>query len=233
MLFVHAVCSFHWKAHESHYHVCARIRTYSQSQQLAPQGILKSLLDQGAARVLNTFFSKGLGDSGAVFHPPQRQTYCTMCSGTEIPSVAAHQVFNSINDSWDHDMHASVCEIKSEHDKGEEAGSEHAVVEPFTQRFLCEVDDEKRQFGMAVSAAVDATEDGPCCAFKDARTLCKATGWCYTHKRECPIMRADGCPCIHTVRQSVEAASVSFVRPLFSRRLCRAPERWVPERRGA
>ena len=97
-------------------------------------------------------------------------TFGTMCSGSEIPATAVATAAGHIKQL--------LC-----------TKLDREVNVSFSQVFLCELDDDKRAFAMGV---LDGQEANKCCAFKDIKHMCKTKVWCYRHKRECPVPRADG-----------------------------------------
>ncbi len=103
----------------------------------------------------------------AFFHPGL-QEYGTLCSGTDMPALAIEKVTCAFNSAF--------------------GGDDREGVE-FRQRFLVEVNDEKREFAMGLLTGEAAER---CCAFKDVTQLNKGKLFCYRHKRECQVPRVNG-----------------------------------------
>eukprot|EP00969_Alexandrium_andersonii_P065833 2902969-Alexandrium_andersonii.AAC.1 len=57
----------------------------------------------------------------------------------------------------------------------------------FSQRFRCEIDKAKRDWGRNVEAAAEA--DTPSCSFGDIADLSGAAAHCHTHHCKCPVPR--------------------------------------------
>ena len=107
--------------------------------------------------------------TGTVFKPPV-MTYGTMCSGTDIPALAVQEACTHMSDLLEKKLGERV-EVQ------------------MRQVFLCELDDDKRAFAMGLTGGDAASA---CCAFKDVQHISGEWAWCYRHKQECLVPRADG-----------------------------------------
>ncbi|CAK0868946.1 unnamed protein product, partial [Prorocentrum cordatum] len=113
-----------------------------------------------ARRLLFTRSGGGDGPLPAHLLPRNPMTYCTICSGTDIPSIAVAASVKAAGEVF--------CKLR-----------QPGVPAPmFKQVFLCELHDDKRTFAMKVSASSGHAD---CCAFKGAKDLAKTHAMCSRH----------------------------------------------------
>ena len=95
---------------------------------------------------------------------PRSHTYCTLCSGSEIPALA----LRAFQDRW---------------------SQASGVAHEFNHVFGCEIIPDKRSFGMKVT---DQCGHPDSCMFIDVSHLEGEHAWCDRHKRMCRIPPAEG-----------------------------------------
>ena len=132
------------------------------------------------------FFDRQAGNSGypaphMFVHPKNQMTFATICSGTEIPSIAVAKSVPLIKEIFQPDEIVEALAI--------ETGCTAQLELSMKQVFLCEKDDDKRTFASSVADSLGHKE---ACVFKDAGDLRKGEAWCFKHQRTCKVPRADG-----------------------------------------
>eukprot|EP00959_Pyramimonas_sp_CCMP1952_P021528 453878-Pyramimonas_sp.AAC.2 len=141
-----------------------------------PQGadLIHAFAAAGVDRPRRLLFTRSGGGDGplpAHLLPRNPMTYCTICSGTDIPSIAVAASVKAAGEVF--------CKLR-----------QPGVPAPmFKQVLLCELRDDKRTFAMKASASSGHAD---CCAFKDAKDLAKTHAMCSRHGQMCPVPRAEG-----------------------------------------
>eukprot|EP00959_Pyramimonas_sp_CCMP1952_P065746 1372924-Pyramimonas_sp.AAC.1 len=105
-------------------------------------------------------------------------TYCTLCSGSELPAIAVNEAIRCLRACLDHPTMTAITESVT--------GTSQHQPPTLRQTFLCELDDEKRKLAMRISDGSDI------CCFKDITHMSQRTAHCYRHNCDCPIPRSDG-----------------------------------------